>query len=288
MVKSNTVVLFYENQCVKMTKFISEPWWALRDLVRIFKFPNISNLSRKLDSETCKLFVADVCDNSGTHLGTRKTYFVNKSGLEKVLTLADDKEKVEDFRMWIENEVLPNIEELLDVVKNTPTMKNHLSIHASLQKAQMLIRIAEHKAVPYGEQLRLLDLAAQELTGAGLSLEVINDVQPINSAEPVAVCEDITELPEVVGFIRKKETKVVDGVKVNYLTADMMAKKWRNPTDKSFSGKDFSELADDYGYKEPKFGYWQRVMTPDGEAREFMYLDGTMLDYMNKKFGRVA
>ena len=282
--KKSTVTLFYKNQRVKMMNHKSEPWWALRDMVRIFNFPNISKLSEKLDKETCKLFLAEACNIFGEYVSTKEMYFVNKRGLEKVLSLAGDEEKAEDFRIWLENEILPNLEKLSDVDKNTSNTKNNLSVHASLQKAQMLIRIAENKAVPYGEQLRLLDLAVKELTGAGLNLENLNGVQPIDDVKIV----DIMELPEVVGFIHGKQTKIVDGVKVDYLTADMMAEKWRNPSNNTFKGKDFSELANDYGYKEPKFGYWQRVMTPDGEAREFMYFDGSMLDYMNKKFGRVA
>ena len=278
MLKGTTVALFYKNQRVKMMNHQSEPWWALRDMVRIFNFPNISKLSEKLDKETCKLFLADQSDILGKHAKTQKMYFVNKIGLEKILTLADDKEKAEEFRIWIETEVLPNLEKLLDIAENTPTTKNNLSVAANLQKAQMLIRIAENKATPHNEQIRLLDMAVRELTGTGFNLDITVNAKPI----------DIMELPEVVVFIHKKETKLVDGVKVNYITADMIAKKWRTFFDNTFDGKAFSEIANEFGYKNPKFGYWQRVMTPDGEAREFMYFDGTVLDYINKKFGRVA
>ena len=166
----STVTLLYDGQSVKMARIAGKPWWALRDMCRIFDFGNISHFANRLDKEDCKIFSVDF----GDKLGARKVYFVNKNGLDKALTLAVDEDKAAHFKTWIENEILPNFDKLI-TFEAVKAVKNNLSIQASFQKAQMLIRIAENKAVPHSEQLRLLDMAVQELTGAGLNT---NEVSP--------------------------------------------------------------------------------------------------------------
>ncbi len=264
---SDVQTLYYSGQKLRTIQIEDSHWWAIHDVSRIIKLVRYEKFKDKLSDEEKKIVVVK---NSNGRGGSRLT-FINKSALYAFLNRSYRHEAVE-FQHWLESEIGVNFSDIQEQNKKS------LSVAANLQKAQMLIRIAENKATPYNEQIRLLDMAVRELTGTGFNLDMTINAKPI----------DIMELPEVVGFIHKKETKLVDGVKVNYITADMMAKKWRTFFDNTFDGKAFSEIANEFGYKNPKFGYWQRVMTPDGEAREFMYFDGTVLDYINKKFSRVA
>ena len=103
----------------------------------------------------------------------------------------------------------------------------------------------------------------------------------MNSSDKLVGTDHVVNFSRIPRFFKRWE--------VQFLPADMMALKWRTPNEHdTFSGEDFSELADEYGYKTSKYGFWQKVMTPQGEAREFMYIDGTMLDYLYRKYQRVA
>lgn len=268
----------YDGQKLRAAMVENSLWWSLHDVSAIIKIPKTYHaFAQKLSSKEKKIIILE---NANRHGGSRMI-FISPAKVYTFLNRSYRPEAVK-LQRWIE-EKFPDIFNSETEAEFKAETKS--SIQASLQKAQMLIRIAEHKAVPLDEQLRLLDLAVKELTGVGLNLD---EVTSLKAAVEKTTGVDIMDLPEVVGFIKEKTTKTVDGVTVNYLTADMMAKKWREPSDIAFSCKDFSEFADEYGYKSPKFGFWQRVMTPDGEAREFMYIEGTMLDYMSKKVGRVA
>ena len=268
--------LDYNGQKVRITQIEGNRWYSLCDVCKkVLGFVHFEKFSKNLNIDEKKK--VSVLNSRG--FGGMQMYFINEKGLLKVLELSGRPE-AEDFKRWLTNEVG------VDFTEIQTNVRSKVSIQASLQKAQMLIRIAENKAVPHSEQLRLLDMAVQELTGAGLNT---NEVLSIRQSVEKIVRADITDLPEVVGFIQEKETKDVNGCLIDFLPADMMALKWRTPNEHdTFSGEDFSELADEYGYKTSKYGFWQRVMTPQGEAREFMYIDGTMLDYLCKKYQRVA
>ena len=243
--------LNYNGQKLRTAIVEGNRLWAIYDVSKIIKASKAYyNFSQKLSDEEKKIIIVD---NAKRHGGSR-LIFVSNSALYTFLNRSYHPEAVK-FQHWIE-EKFPDIFKSELEVKSTPKS----SIQAILQKAQMLIRIAEHKAVPLNEQLRLLDLATKELTGTGLDLEKTFDVDPIN----------ILELPEVVGFIHEKVTQSINGKATDYLPAELMVIKWREFLNNTFDAKYFSELADEFGYKNPEFGFWKKVLTPDGEAREFM------------------
>ena len=270
----NIQELDYKGQKIRTTLIDGERWWSLHDVsIAAETTTKYYAYSKKLNDNEKKIVVI----THSNKRGGAKYIFVNESALYNFLNRSYNPKAVE-FQKWLETEIG------LDFSSIQIKEKLNSSIQASLQKAQMLIRIAENKAVPHSEQLRLLDMAAKILTGTGFNTdEVLKAKQSIEKDAH----RDIMDLPEVVGFIREKETKSVNGCLVDFLPAEMMAIKWRSPNEK-FNGKDFNELANEDGYKTSQFGFWQRVMTPQGEAREFMYIDGTLLDYVNKKRNRVA
>ena len=278
-----TAFLTYKGQALKMVQFEDESWWALRDMCRIFDFNNVTTLAGRIDEDNRKMFLAE-SGIGGAH-GTHRSYFVNKAGLDQALTFVRDKEEATEFKTWIEKEILPNLDRYKPSEEVAKNLKGSLSLHASFHKAQMLIRIAENKAVPHSEQLRLLSIAAQLLTGTGFSAEkenVLEDAQSADEAnqpEEENMPRDIMDLPEVVGFIHNTEEIVENGFKVYYYPAEVKSHSWCYSR-KRLSLEEFNELANTYGFKIPELGYWKRVMTPKGEAREFMYAHGGLIDFI--------
>ena len=198
--------LNYKGKPVRVVQIDGERWWSLSDVCyRILHYSSYHNIAnRHLKPEESKtLFLDNVIG-----LNRRRLRFVNDEGLRKLLSYAI-KPEVESFKHWLETEHGFKFCEkkfsasvLLDDKTARTQIKKAPSAEASLQKAQMLIRIAEHKAVPHGEQLRLLSLAVEELTGTGLKLDKLVSTKYLQSAfDP-----EIMKLPEALGFAYKKKT----------------------------------------------------------------------------------
>ena len=70
-------------------------------------------------------------------------------------------------------------------------------VDVNLRRVGLMIRAAEHKAVPHSEQLRLLNMAVRDLTGTEINL---------TPSKPTAALT-LMGLPEVFGAITKRNTK---------------------------------------------------------------------------------
>ena len=274
----NIKILIYNEYKVRITHIRGKRYWSLPDVGSIIGMRKYYNFSNRLAGDEKKTLTL------GEH-GLRMI-FINESALYTFLKRYNSPKAVE-FQNWIELELDENnAEEPIDennigIMQETKPSKPSYSIQARLQKAQMLIRIAEHKVTPQDEQLRLLDLAVQELTGAGIDAShVKSKISPSTTAE-----DDLMKLPEVIGCINKKHTENIRGCLIDFLPASLIAETWRTYSNqKAFDAKDFNEIANKNGYKTSKFGFWKKVSTPQGDAREFMYIDGTLIDYARRKF----
>lgn len=276
---TNLQVFDYKGSVIRTTNIGNSRFWKLSDVCSIIGVKTLE-VSKKLTLNE-KHYLAI------PHLkGGHRTIFISDMTLDKILKEAENYyPEAGNIKNWLEvsKPVSRPITDLsvpkVSKVSKPQAVKTDLSIQASLQKAQMLIRIAEHKVVPQEEQFRLLDLATQELMKIGVDPSQIN--QKFSLTTPTNE-EDLMKLPEVVGVITEKQTLNFKGCLITFFPAELMAEKWRSPNDK-FTAKDFSDVADENSYKTPKFGFWQKVMTPQGEAREFMYIDGTIIEYIFRR-----
>ena len=232
-------VLDYNRQKIRIMQIDGRRWWALPDVGRVIGLTRYHNFTNKLSYDDKRIISVKKQRHS---YGSVRLTFISESALYAFLNRSYRPEAVE-LQTWLESEIGVDFSAVQMIQKVQTSIKNNQSsIQASLQKAQMLIRIAEHKAIPHDEQRRLLAEAVKELTGAGIDF--------ISSPKE----EGIMNLPEVVGFIHEKQTKIIDG----RLTTLIPAEKLLND------------------FKNPKFGVWQKVMTPKGMAREFMYIESAM------------
>lgn len=264
-------VLNYNRQMLRTINDMNVTWCAVLDICRILGFRRVQDIVRKMHGKNCKVFEV----KHPNTFGAMKLTFVNPQGLQKMISFSE-KPEAEDFKRWAEYGEFPDVGKIEESVENTPVM----SVQATLQKAQMLIRLAEHKAVPQDEQLRLLSLAAEELTGVGFNTG--NIVEPIitteHSTEP-----DIMSLPEVFGYIREKVTKQVDGCFVDFYPAKLLVKRMARRNCHFDGAKAFNDSANENNFKTPYHGIWEKVTTPNGDAREFLYLDGLLTDFIARR-----
>lgn len=139
-----------------------------------------------------------------------------------------------------------------------------------MQRAGLIIRAAEHKAVPQSEQLRLLSIAVRDLTGTELNVNV--------PAQQKCQVLGLKDLPEVFGFVKKGKRKSFGRGKgsVQFYSlleiADMLG----------ITPSEFNDFADEHNLKSGFTGEWVRVNTPQGEAREYVYLSCVMDDYRDE------
>ena len=169
---SDLKVFAYGEQQVRTVLSEGEPWWVLTDVCRVLGLKRADSTARKLDD-----------DEKGTHLvstlrGKQQVITVNESGLYAVI-LRSDKPEAKKFKRWVTHEVLPSIRQTgaYDAASAQPTIDTvpvavpvvpELSAGVRLKRAELLIRAAEHPALPQDEQVRLLNQAAMDLTGLGV------------------------------------------------------------------------------------------------------------------------
>lgn len=168
---SDLKVFAYGEQQVRTVLSEGEPWWVLTDVCRVLGLKRADSTARKLDD-----------DEKGTHLvstlrGKQQVITVNESGLYAVI-LRSDKPEAKKFKRWVTHEVLPSIRQTGAYAMSTQAPERtvpvaapvvpELSAGVRLKRAELLIRAAEHPALPQDEQVRLLNQAAMDLTGMGV------------------------------------------------------------------------------------------------------------------------
>ena len=168
---SDLKVFAYGEQQVRTVLSEGEPWWVLTDVCRVLGLKRADSTARKLDD-----------DEKGTHLvstlrGKQQVITVNESGLYAVI-LRSDKPEAKKFKRWVTHEVLPSIRQTGAYAVSTQAPERtvpvaapvvpELSAGVRLKRAELLIRAAEHPALPQDEQVRLLNQAAMDLTGFGV------------------------------------------------------------------------------------------------------------------------
>lgn len=172
-------VFSYGEQQVRTVLVDDEPWWVLADVCKVLGVANSRNASSRLDP-----------DEKGVHLvdtlrGKQRMTVVNESGLYAVI-LRSDKPEAKAFKRWVTHEVLPSIRQTgvyaapvqssVGTVPVATLVVPELPAQVRLKRAELLIRAAEHPALPQDEQVRLLNQAAMDLTGMGVK-------SPMNGAE---------------------------------------------------------------------------------------------------------
>ena len=172
----NDLKVFAYGEKVRTVLVENEPWWVLADVCRVLGIANSRNASSRLDD-----------DEKGVHLvdtlrGKQKMTLVSESGLYSVI-LRSDKPEAKEFKRWVTHEVLPSIRQTgayatpawspPNVVPVAVPVAPDLPIETALRRAELLIRAAEHPALPQEEQLRLLNQASVDLTGMGVRAPVV-------------------------------------------------------------------------------------------------------------------
>ncbi|MCX4256469.1 MAG: BRO family protein [Oscillospiraceae bacterium] len=255
----------YEERDIRTLLIDDEPWWVLKDVCEVLSLGGSHKVSERLDEDERSLI--PLADKRGRN---QKTTVINESGLYSVI-LRSDKPKAKSFKRWITHEVLPALRKTGSYsMQDEPAPPP--SVETGLQRAGLIIRAAEHKAVPQSEQLRLLDIAIRDLTGKGLDHTPVADIQ----------AKSLMELPEVTGALKKGCRKKISiglggstTVQLYTLTeiADMAG----------VSPTEFNRFADKHGLKKPYNGEWFRVNTTSGEAREFLYLKDVIREFTREE-----
>lgn len=127
------------------------------------------------------------------------------------LILGSKLESAKRFKRWVTSEILPSIRKTgsYTVHKKEPP-EEELSVAVEMQKAAMLLRAAEHKAIPKGEQLKLLNMAVKILTGKELDFSASQE-------EPQKIMS-LMKLPEVICRIKNGVSQTFGEFTVKFYT----------------------------------------------------------------------
>lgn len=247
----NLQVFNYEENEVRTLLINGEPWWVLKDVCDVLGLTTPTRVAERLDED--EVSQTHIIDSLGR---SQETNIINEPGLYSVI-LRSDKAEAKAFKRWITHNVLPALR------KTGSYMINESSSDMTLQRAGMLLRAAENRAVPQSERIRLIDEAVRGLTGTGLNTQSVPD----SGAEL-----SLMDLPEAVGVIkhsrRKKFSHFAGGsFTVLFYTvteiADMIG----------ISPAEFDNFSEAHNLKCDRNGQWVRVTDSSGVCcREFMYL----------------
>lgn len=184
-------VFDYGEQEVRTVLIDDEPWWVLADVYKVLDIHNNRDVVCRLDPDEKGVGQID------TPGGLQDMTIINESGLYSVI-LRSDKQEAKDFKRWITHEVLPTIRKSGKYLASATEARLQPSAETGLQRVGLIIRAAEHKAVPQSEQLRLLNVAITDLTGTGIHFTT--------SAQP-SISVSLMDLPETIGVLKKGKTK---------------------------------------------------------------------------------
>ena len=167
-------VVSYEDKQVRTVLIDGAPWWVLADVCRVLGLKNSRNASSRLGDDEKDVHLVD------TLRGKQRMTIVNESGLYAVI-LRSEKPEAQAFKRWVTHDVLPSIRQTgtyaqPPVPVATPVVPE-LPADARLKRAELLIRAAEHPALPQDEQVRLLNQAVMDLTGMGVKSPTIGSEQ---------------------------------------------------------------------------------------------------------------
>lgn len=240
---------------VRVIEIDGEPWFVGKDVALALGYKDTDQALRKHVPDKYKLI------RQINGLGQmRSVIIINEAGLYK-LVFASKLPKAVEFSDWVCEDVMPSIRKT-----GSYALPNKPSVEAGLQRVGLLVRVAEHKAVPQSEQLRLLNMAVRELTGTELNFG--KSTQESQSMEL-----GIMDLPEVFGVIKRKRSKKFGKYTFYFYPVIEIADMVGVPPLK------FNQFADEHGLKCARNGFWERVKTPQGDAREFMYTQEVTLQY---------
>lgn len=154
-------VFAYGEQKVRTVLVENEPWWVLADVCRVLGLKEPHRVAAKLDGDE-KMTRPLVTGHSGKRGGAQSNILVSESGLYFVI-LRSDKPEAKGFNRWVTHEVLPSIRQTgayaspawspPNVVPVAVPVAPDLPIETALRRAELLIRAAEHPALPQEEQL---------------------------------------------------------------------------------------------------------------------------------------
>ena len=178
---SDLKVFAYGEQQVRTVLVDEAPWWVLADVCKALGLTNPRAVAARLDEDEKNT----VTLTDGIR-GNPRVNVVSESGLYAVI-LRSDKPEAKAFKRWVTHDVLPSIRQTgaydaasaqapVDTVPVAAPVVPELSAGVRLKRAELLIRAAEHPALPQDEQVRLLNQAAMDLTGMGVK-------SPLNGAE---------------------------------------------------------------------------------------------------------
>lgn len=273
---------YYNRQLVRTVQVDDSRWWALCDVSKILGYDATYQALNLLGISEKQITLV-----RSKEKGVSRLYIVPESGLNKVIDNAKVPE-ASDFKRWVTFGVpaiqppIPKVNEVkIDEVQTTPAeeppvlkeelvkTKNKSSVEVALQKASILVRMSEHKALPQSEQLRLLDMALKELTDAGLSLSSPTGksvIEKIADATQDESTQNIMALPEVKGVLNKNQRLKTDIATLYLHPVKNIAFDFGVTVDK------FDEFATKANLKNGIFGSWVMVLTNQGTmAREYAY-----------------
>lgn len=250
-----------EKRPVRTVEIDGEIWFVAKDVCDILELSNVSKTVQGLDEDEKDI------TKSYTLGGEQKMLIISEAGLYK-LAFRSNKPEAKKFVRWVTHTVLPTIRQtgrfnVSDFENGQPEQ----SVESGLQRASLIIRAAEHKAVPQSEQLRLLSIAVKDLTGTDLNVE--------RSAPQKCQVLGLMDLPEVFGTIKKgKSENFGRGIgSVRFYSILEIADTL------GVTPSEFNDFADEHNMKVSRNGKWVRVETAQGEAREFLYLRNVFVEY---------
>ena len=245
-----------EKRPVRTVEVDGEVWFVAKDVCNILELTNPTEALRSLDEdERSTLRISEGTSKLG---GNPNMNVISEPGLYK-LAFKSKKAEAKEFVRWVTHTVLPTLRQTGHFSISEP------SVESGLQRAGLIIRAAEHRAVPHSEQLRLLSIAVKDLTGTELNWSAPQKCQVLG----------LMDLPEVLGVIKKGKLKNFGrgkgSVKLYSLLeiSDMLG----------LTPLEFNNFAEEHNLKSGCNGEWIRVNTPQGEAREFIYLQSVIADY---------
>ena len=254
----------YGDNAVRTIEIDGEVWFVAKDVCDILEIVNARDAIKSLDDDE-KMTVANTDGHSGQRGGAQSFNVINEPGVYK-LAFKSHKPEAKNFVRWVTHTVLPAIRQTGSFSFNVSGSQSETepSVDAGLQRIGLIIRAAEHKAVPQSEQLRLLSMAVKGLTGTEL------DLTPQKSQ-----VLGLMDLPEVFGTLKKGKTESFGHGKgsVRFYSLLEIADALR------ITPSEFNEFADEHNLKSGCNGEWVRVKTPQGEAREFIYLRNVVAEY---------